>query len=286
MKILAPMISICLMIFLSGLGCSKEEQPALPVKNPKVVKPIIKPAPKKEKISSSAEKEMAEPEKKEIKEVKTATITGDEATTKPEEKEKEEVKTASVEEKSVKIQEAKAREKEKAIEKIEKEEPGYYFAKRGDTLASIAGKEDVYGDPLKWPFLYRMNMDKLGKLQAGDDLPVRELPEGLKMKIITPDEVKKNLKERANNIWVINILSAMTIGEIVPSAVKLMKNGYPAYITTARVKEKDWMRLRVGFYKNRTEANAKGKKIKSMLNFVDSWTTTVGKEEFVGFGGY
>jgi len=259
MKFSAIIISICLTLFLWFGGCSREEPPPPPDKKYKVVMPIKRPVPQKADTSLPSKQEKAKEETKE-------TI---------------EVKTASVEEKTIKPPETEIIEKEEALEKM----PGYYIVKKGDSLSSIAGRDDTYGDPLKWPILYRLNMDKLDTLEAGEDFLESELPEGVMLKIITPDEAKENLERRLHNVWVVNVLSATTNEKIIPVAIRLIKNGYPVYITRATVKGKDWMRLRVGFFKNKTEANTEGKKIMNLLNLGNSWVTKIGKE-LEEFGGY
>ena len=259
MKFSAIIISICLTLFLWFGGCSSEEPPPPPDKKDKVVMPIKRPVPQKADTSVPSKQEKAKEEPEETAEVKTA----------------------AVEEKALKPPETEIMEKEEAVEKM----PGYYIVKKGDSLSSIAGRGDVYGDPLKWPILYRLNMDKLDTLEAGEDFLQSELPEGVMLKIITPDEAKENLERRLHNVWVVNVLSATTNEKIIPVAIRLIKNGYPVYITRATVKGKDWMRLRVGFFKNKTEANTEGKKIMSLLNLGNSWVTKIGKE-LEEFGGY
>jgi len=249
MKILATVISICLTVFLWCGGCSREEPPSPPAKEIEVVKIIKRPAPEK-----------AETEVKEA---------GD-------------VKTAAVEEKALKAPETDIREKEAAMEEV----AGYYIVRKGESLSAIAAREDVYGNSLKWPILYRLNVDELGKLKLGEALPDWELPEGVRLRIISPDEVRENLARRVQNVWVVNVVSSTGKGKIIPVTIRLINNGYPVYITRAKVKGKDWMRLRVGFFKNRTDADMEGKKIMSMLNLVDSWVTKAGKEELEEFGGY
>lgn len=258
MKVSATTISICLTLFLWCGGCSREEPP--PVQKIKEVKPIKIPAPEKAETSVTDEEEKA----------KTGV------------KEAEEVKTAAVEEKALTMPETDAREKETAM----KEVTGYYTVKSGDSLSTIAAREDVYGDPSKWPILYRLNTDELGELKLGEIFPDRELPEGVRLKIISPDEVRENLKTRAHNVWAVNVVSATTNTKIIPPAIRLINNGYPAYITRAKVKGKDWIRLRVGFFKSRTEADTEGKKIMAMLKIADSWVTKTGKKELEEFGGY
>jgi hypothetical protein len=265
MQCQALVICMCLTLFLSFGGCSQDEEPLPPLHGTKVVKPIKKPAPpppEQVKSSPTTSVGLKRPE--------------------PEEKKTEKVKTASVP--------AKVTEKpviQAGRKKIPtKSEPGYYVVKKGDSLASIAGRPDVYGDPLKWPILCRLNMDKLGKMQAREDFADRNLPEGTRLKIVTPDEKMANLKTRANNVWVVNVLSTPNKKEIIPATVKLVEKGYTAYITRTKVKGQDYMRLRVGFFGNKAEADAEGKKIRALLNFGELWKTKAAEEEFKDFGGY
>jgi hypothetical protein len=211
-----------------------------------------------------------------------ASLTGREEKAKTEAKDGGGVKTAAIEERALKTGETDAREKETASEEV----IGYYIVRKGESLSGIAARENVYGDSLKWPILYRLNLDKLGKLRLAEDLPDRELPEGVRLKIVSPDEMRENLKDIGHNVWAVNVLSATSNGQIVPPAIRLIGNGYPVYITRVKLKGKDWMRLRVGFFKNRTDADKEGKKIMTILNLADSWITKVRKQELEEFGGY
>jgi hypothetical protein len=46
------------------------------------------------------------------------------------------------------------------------------------------------------------------------------------------------------------------------------------------------MRLRVGFFKTKAEADDEGKKIMELLRFKDSWTTKLGTNEFSDVARY
>ena len=116
--------------------------------------------------------------------------------------------------------------------------------------------------------------------------PERDLPKGIKLKILTPDEVEKNLRERPREYWVINVLSSPQKERIIPHVIRLIDNGYPVYITRAKVKGKDWMRLRIGFFSQKKDADKEGKNLMERLNFSDVWTTKTGDMEFGEFGGY
>lgn len=258
MKSSATIISICLTAFLLYAGCSREEPP--PVKSTKVVRPIKRPPPKKAE----------------------ALVTEREEKAKDEAKEAEEVKTAAVEKQTLTPPEKEVWQKEKAV----KEVAGYYIVKEGESLSGIASRGDVYEDPLKWPFLYRRNLDKLAKLPLGKLLPDSKLPEGLRLKIVSLEEVRQNLRARRHKPWVVNVVSTTTDEGINPFAASLITDGYLVYITRVKVKGRDWTRLRVGFFKDRTDADRQGERIMAMLKLTDSWVTKVEKEEFEEFGGY
>jgi len=255
MKSSATIVIIFLMPLVFYGGCSREEPPPPAAEKSRVVRPIERPAPEETETSITERDEKAKDEAKEAGGLKTA----------------------AVEEKALMPLEVETREKEAA---------GFYIVKQGDSLSAIAAREDVYGDSLKWPFLYRRNKDKLAKVPLGKAFPDTDLPEGLRLRIISPDEVEENLKSRPHNVWVVNVLSTTTNGKIIPAAVRLINNGYMTYITRAKVKGKDWTRLRVGFFKDRTEADTEGRKIMAMLNLSDAWVTKVGKKELGEFGGY
>jgi hypothetical protein len=265
MKALALIFCVFLMLFLWVAGCTQEEEALPPLKGAKVVKPIKKPP------QSLPDKAETPPTKSEgLKQVE------------PAEEKTEKIKIAAVPGKGSESPAIKAEQRQRPQE----QEPGYYAIKKGDSLARIAGRRDVYGDPLKWPILCRLNMDKLGKMAVWEDFADRPLLEGMRLKIITPEEKKENLKKRANKVWVVNVLSTPNKKEIIPATMKLLQEGYLAYITRTKVKGKDYMRLRVGFFGKKAEADAAGEKIKALLNLGDPWKTKAGEEEFRDFGGY
>lgn len=266
MQALVLTICVCLTLFLSLPGCARDEEPLPPVQGAKVVKPIKRPPPPP--LPEEAEK--------------PPTTSEGPKQAEPEEKKTEELKAAAVPAKASEKPDMETGKQETPV----KEEPGYYTVKKGDTLASIAGRTDIYGDPLKWPILCRLNMDKLGKMKVGEDFADRTLTEGVRLKIITPDEKKENLKKRADKLWVVNVLSTPNKREIIPATMKLLGEGYPAYITNTKVNGKDYMRLRVGFFGKKAEAESEGEKIKALLKLGEPWKTKAGNEEFKDFGGY
>lgn len=314
MKLSGLILLLCLCGFFLGLGCSTEEPPPVPPE-PKVVKKIIAKAPAEPaKPAATPVEEKARPEEKPKPEPPAKAPEPPQATvsTKTEEKAKPEV-PASAQEKpkpelAAKVPEkpgpeppAKPEKKEmraeasppkgsqvQAQEKVPRadDKKGSYPVRKGDTLASIAGRSEVYGDRLKWAILYRMNREALGSLPQGENLPDLELPEGMQLRALSEEEMKRNLQRRASSLWVVNALSAVTQGEVVPAVISLVKHDYPVYITTAKVNDKDWMRLRVGFFKSRAEADEEGKKIMELLRFRDSWTTKLGANEFSDFARY
>jgi len=202
------------------------------------------------------------------------------------------------------------RRQRRATESRPPKPDGYYKVKKGETLFRVAGREDVYGDPMKWPSLFRLNMnllggikvaeafelewsrlfelttDRLGGIKVLEDFQHEGLPEGLELRFITEPEAKQNLSTLDPDVWVVNIISSQDSKRIVPPAIILMKNGYRVYIANAEVKGKEWMRLRVGFFKDRPKAAAAGKEIMSILKTGDIWVTKTEKSELEEFGGY
>lgn len=166
------------------------------------------------------------------------------------------------------------------------ESKGLYLVNKGDTLAGISERKEVYGDRLKWPILYRLNAEPLESLPAADNLPDLPLADGMKLRTITAEEKSTNLEKRSGNVWVVNVLSAKTNAEAIPAVISLIRNGYPVYLVNARVNEKEWIRVRVGFFKTKEEAEAEGKKIKEILSSQDSWVTKLARTEFMEFAGF
>ncbi len=88
-----------------------------------------------------------------------------------------------------------------------------------------------------------------------------------------------------NKVWVINVLSSHSSNEIVPAAIDLIKNGYHVYITKADVQGEGWIRLRVGFFRDSSEANSVRDKISALIYLDDLWLTRAEKE-LIEYGGY
>ncbi len=257
---------------------AEELKPALAERIPKTETEEVKPAGVEEKVAPGQEKA---PEKegavaKEAEGVKTALIK------EIPKKQAEEVKPAGVEEKVAQGPETTTEEKETAEEEIGR----YYIVKKGESLYDLTSRGDVYGNKLKWPILYRLNIDALGRLKTEGDVVERALPKGLKLRIVGPDDVKENLEKRPDRRWVVNVISTTTNEKIVPITITLIKNGYSAYLTQATIKGKVWTRLRVGFFASKAEADAQRKRIRDLLHIGDPWSVKLGPMEFAEFAGY
>jgi tetratricopeptide (TPR) repeat protein len=166
-------------------------------------------------------------------------------------------------------------------------EKGYYSVGENDSLYDIAGRKYVYSNPLKWPTLYRLNMNILGDMEVTKNFEYQELVEGLDLRIVTPDEASERLMALGEKVWAVHVRSTLESENIVPTAVRLMDKGYHVYMTRATVKGKEWTRLRVGFFRDEPEAAKIREKIVSFMNSTrDSWVTKIPKSELEKFGGY
>jgi len=265
------MVRIFIVFLFALTSCSGEDSQPPQTPPPKVVQPIKPSTADIEKPTTTVAEEK-KPQAEEKAPVERPAATAEKSAAPP---------RSAAEDKKVATEEPTVTPPKKK----DKEDQGLYSVKKGDTLSSIAAKPEVLKDPLKWPILLRLNQDKLGEWSGGEDLPDRELPQGTRIKVMTAREARAGLKKESAGLWVVNVLSSTSQAEIVPPAVTLVKQGYPVYIVRANVKGKDYLRLRVGFFKNRSEADETGKKIKEQLSFQESWSTKADKEEYEEVAG-
>ena len=92
--------------------------------------------------------------------------------------------------------------------------------------------------------------------------------------MIKKDEVIK----REN--WVVHVASVRTKEQAMVYKERLMAAGFPAYSILAKVKGEDWIRVRVGFFNGRGEAQKAGEEIeKKFIAKGPYWITKVSKKE-------
>ena len=283
-KLLVAIFCIAVPFFF-GAACSKEEQKE--VQTPRVVVPITNP----------------------VQEIPQVELASESINNEPEETPNADTETVSLEDEERQPDSPFLIEKPEEQEVI-KEEDGYYRVQKGDSLSTVAGSEDVYGNTLMWPSLFRLNMDRLGGMKVAEAFDLKwsslfrlntdrsdgvnvlenfeaeELPEGLNLKFVTEKDAKENLAKVALKIWVVSVISSQNMKNLVPPAITLMKNGYRVYISEARVKGQDWMRLRVGFFSTHQEATEEGEKIMSMLGEDETWVTRIAQSELDNYGRY
>jgi hypothetical protein len=283
-RLLVAVFCIAVPLFF-GAACSKEEQKE--VQTPRVVVPITNPVREIPQVTLASESKNNESE--ETPTVVTETVS-------LEDEERQPGSPSLIE-----------KPEEQAVIK---EADGYYKVQKGDSLSKVAGSEDVYGNTLMWPSLFRLNMDRLGGMKVAEAFDLKwsslfrlntdrsngfnvlenfeaeELPEGLNLKFVTEKDAKENLAKVAQKIWVVSVISSQNMKSLVPPAITLMKNGYRVYISEARVKGQDWMRLRVGFFSNYEEAAAEGNKIMSLLNEEEAWVSRIAQSELENYGRY
>jgi len=264
-------MGLIILILGFGLGCSRDDQSEPTKKSPKVTQSIrTSPSKADQTVKESPEPVKAEPVEKKEENLKPVIENSDSKKTQPDEIRSKEVIDSGKQEDVT----------------GDKTPANFYTVKPGDNLALIAGRDDVFGDPLKWPILYRLNYDQLNHLSGSNNLPRHELSQGMKLNIITEEEQKKNLEERKNQIWVVNVLSSPIEKEIIQETNRLTEKGYPVYITKVFIEGKKYQRLRIGFFKTKTEADNFGRDIMSKLKLRAFWSAKIGDREFGKFAGY
>ena len=168
---------------------------------------------------------------------------------------------------------------------LPKTEKRFYFVKKGENLLTIAAHQNVYGDPLKWPALLHSNFDQLVYMPPQKGFAEQELPKGIKLKILTPADIKENGEKRRPYVWVVNVASLNASRPLDPLAYKLIHKGYCVYISRANVKGADWYRLRVGFFQDQASAKAAMAEIMTLVKFDDMWLTKINPTEFNEYAG-
>lgn len=163
----------------------------------------------------------------------------------------------------------------------------FYKVRKNDSLSDIAGRQEVYGDALKWPSLFRLNRSALEKMRVTESFPVEKLPEGLRLKYVSRDEAATRLAEAADKLWVVDVASARSMSGVVPSAILLMRKGHHAYVTKSQLAGEEWIRLRVGFYKDILEALKASEEVKALLNMSETpMPMKIERKELERFAGF
>jgi hypothetical protein len=163
----------------------------------------------------------------------------------------------------------------------------FYKVRKNDSLSDIAGRQEVYGDALKWPSLFRLNRSALEKMKVTESFPVEKLPEGLRLKYVSRDEAATRLAEAADKLWVVDVASAKSMNGVAPSAILLMKKGYHAYLIKSQLAGEEWIRLRVGFYRDILEALKVSDEVKALLNLSETpMPVKIDRKELERFAAY
>jgi predicted component of type VI protein secretion system len=164
-------------------------------------------------------------------------------------------------------------------------EKGFYLVKKGENLLSIASHHQVYGDALKWTAILHSNFDQLVYMPPNKGFAENELPKGIKLKVLTVEEVKANEEKRRHNPWVVNVVSLNASKPLDPIAYKLIKEGHCVYISRVDINGVEWFRLRVGFFPDQASAKAAMAAIAAIVNLKDMWIAKITPSEFNAYAG-
>jgi hypothetical protein len=95
------------------------------------------------------------------------------------------------------------------------------------------------------------------------------------------------LAEAADKLWVVDVASAKSMNGVVPSAILLMKKGYHAYLIKSQLAGEEWIRLRVGFYRDILEALKVSDEVKALLNLSETpMPVKIDRKELERFAAY
>ena len=124
-------------------------------------------------------------------------------------------------------------------------------------------------------------------MKRTENLPAEKLPEGLRVKYVSRDEASERLVEAADKLWVVDVASTKSMNAIVPQAILLMSKGYCAYLTKSQLAGEEWLRLRVGFYKDILESLRVSEEVKTLLKMSETpMPMKIDKKESERFAAY
>ena len=97
---------------------------------------------------------------------------------------------------------------------------------------------------------------------------------------ISGEEVPKKDEVTRKENWVVHVASVKTEEQAMIYKERLMAAGFPAYSIRTKVRGEDWIRVRVGFFNNREEAQKAGNEVeKKLIAKGPYWITNVSKKE-------
>jgi cell division septation protein DedD len=268
------LVALCAVGWMTG--CTSDEPPP-PAPEPEVVRKTIETPPNPAGAASKSEEGVPAP----VPEPEETGVSVEEAAAGEPMEDREESGVTGPE--TATASTGRPAEARVAAEAEPDTEEGSYLVQPGDSLAVVAGREDVFGDPLKWPVLFQLNREKLSGMTLDERLPERALPEGIRIRYRLGPEERGRTERRTEQTWVVNVISSPTADRIDGPAARLLERGYPVYISRAVVKGQKWMRLRVGFYESRDAAVKAGGRLQEILDQEDSWPVRIGPEETAEF---
>ena len=101
-----------------------------------------------------------------------------------------------------------------------------------------------------------------------------------KEEVIKEKEVTKKEEIQKKENWVVHVASVKTVEQAMIYKERLMAAGFPAHSIPAKVRGEDWIRVRVGFFNNREEAQKTGNEVeKKLIAKGPYWIAKVSKKE-------
>lgn len=198
---------------------------------------------------------------------------------------------AVIEEEKVETEEIKEQEEIKAVkdteevqerEEAQKAQFKEYKIEQGDTLWTIAGKDEVLDDPEGWWYLLKSNKKIIKSTYKKDGKWYVIIPTGHTLVIPTRDEIKKINKDEKKSLlhpWAVQVYSSKSQQNVKDFLNKIHKQGYLAYMTHIKLNNEDWYRLRIGFFSTEDEARKVGEKVVTDFNMEGFWTVLPSKGE-------
>jgi uncharacterized protein involved in exopolysaccharide biosynthesis/uncharacterized protein YgiM (DUF1202 family) len=100
---------------------------------------------------------------------------------------------------------------------------------------------------------------------------------------VAPTVEKRALQRDINNPWVVNMLSSLSKDYAIDFVREMKKDGNDAYVTRFNNKNRDWYRVRVGFFPTRDNALKTGKGLSEKYSLPDIWISKAPRKEILAY---
>jgi uncharacterized protein involved in exopolysaccharide biosynthesis/uncharacterized protein YgiM (DUF1202 family) len=140
----------------------------------------------------------------------------------------------------------------------------------------------AYNGKEGWIAGWIVETDKI--LKSDKEFILTSMKEALDEEIVAavvPTVEKPVLQRNIKNPWVVHLISSLSKDYAIGLVKEMKRDGNDAYVTRFKNKNRDWYRVRAGFFPTRDNALKTGKGLSEKYSLPDYWITKAPREEIL-----